>query len=109
MTQHPETTKNGKTSEGAAKTVDVLPRAVDLSDEVLDSVKTGQQAAIAAIRKFVDTVDKALPEAVHPLRETLVDGALELADELVTTQYQFLRSVVRSADRTLNKLHDSEG
>lgn len=109
MTQHPETTKNGKKSEGAAKTVDVLPRAVDLSDEVLDSVKTGQQAAIEAIRKFVDTVDKALPEAVHPLRETLVDGALELADQLVTTQYEFLRSVVRSADRTLNKPHDAEG
>ncbi len=108
MTQHTEATKNGEKSESAAKTVDVLPRAVDLSDEVLESVKSGQQAAIEAVRKFVDTVDKALPEAVHPLRKTVVDGALELADQLVTTQYDFLRSIVRSADRALNKPHDED-
>jgi len=100
------TTQNGKKNAGAKKTVDVLPRAVDLSDEVLESVKSGQQAAIEAVRKFVETVDEALPEAVHPLRQTVVDSALELADQLVTTQYEFLRSVVRSAERALSKPHD---
>ena len=88
--------------------MDVLPRAAELSDEVLESVKSGQQAAIEAVRKFVDTVDEALPEAVHPLRKTIVDSALELADQLVTTQYDFLRSIVRSADRALSKPHDSK-
>ena len=94
------TTQNGK------KNADVLPRAAELSDEVLESVKSGQQAAIEAVRKFVDKVDEALPEAVHPLRKTIVDSALELADQLVTTQYDFLRSIVRSADRALSKPHD---
>ena len=88
--------------------MDVLPRAAELSDEVLESVRSGQQAAIEAVRKFVDTVDEALPAAVHPLRKTVVDSALELADQLVTTQYEFLRSVVRSADRALSKPHDEK-
>jgi hypothetical protein len=108
MTKTTETTANGKKHESTDKTVDVLPRAAELSDEVLESVKSGQQAAIEAVRKFVDKVDEALPEAVHPLRKTIVDSALELADQLVTTQYEFLRSIVRSADRALSKPHDSK-
>jgi hypothetical protein len=108
MTKTTKTTENGKKHQSTDKAVDVLPRAVDLSDEVLESVKSGQQSAIEAVRKFVDKVDEALPEAVHPLRQTIVDSALELADQLVTTQYEFLRSIVRSADRALSKPHDSK-
>jgi hypothetical protein len=110
MTKSTKTTGNGKKKKnaGTAKTPEVLPRAVDLSDEVLESVKSGQQSAIEAVRKFVASVDEALPEAVHPLRQNVVDSALELADQLVTTQYEFLRSVVRSAERALNKPRDSK-
>ena len=85
-----------------------IDRTADLSEEVLKSVESGQRAAIEAVRKFVDKVDEALPEAVHPLRKTIVDSALELADQLVTTQYEFLRSIVRSADRALSKPHDAK-
>ncbi len=108
MTKNTHATENGTAAGGTVNAVDVLPRAVDLSDEVLESVKSGQQAALEAVRKFVDTVDEALPAAVHPLRKTVVDSALELADQLVTTQYEFLRSVVRSADRALSKPHDAK-
>jgi hypothetical protein len=81
----------------------VVERAADLSDEVLKSVEAGQRAAIEAVRKFVDTVDEALPAAGDrpSPRETIIDAALDMADRLVTTQYEFLRSVVRSADRAL--------
>jgi hypothetical protein len=34
-------------------------------------------------------------------RKTIVDAALDMADQLVTSHYNFLRSVVRSADRAL--------
>jgi hypothetical protein len=108
MTENTTTTENGKMAESTHKTVDVVPRAAELSDEVLESVKSGQQAAIEAVRKFVDTVDEAFPAAVHPLRKTVVDGALELADQLVTTQYEFLRSIVRSADRALSRPDDAK-
>jgi len=79
-------------------------RTADLSEEVLKSVEAGQRAAIEAVRKFVDTVDAVLPTiGEHPShRETVIDSALEMADRLVATQYDFLRSIVRSADRSLN-------
>jgi hypothetical protein len=77
----------------------------DLSEEVLKSVEAGQVAALKAVRKFVDTVDEVLPAIGDrpSRRETVIDAALEMADRLVTTQYDFLRSVVRSADRSLSK------
>ena len=77
----------------------------DLSDEVLAAVESGQRAAIDAVRKFVDTVDEALPAIGDrpSRRERVIDSALEMADELVETQYEFLRSVVQSADRSVGK------
>jgi hypothetical protein len=79
-------------------------RTADLSQEVLKSVEAGQRAALAAVRRFVDTVDDALPAIGDrpSRRETVIDAALDMADKLVTTQYDFLRSVVRSADRSLH-------
>ena len=80
-------------------------RTADLSEEVLKTVEAGQRAAIEAVRKFVDTVDEALPAIGDrpSRRETLIDAALDMADKLVTTQYDFLRSIMRSADRSLSK------
>gem|GEM_PF-2317579 len=77
----------------------------DLSEAVLKSVEAGQVAALDAVRKFLDAVDEALPAiGDRPSRRaTVIDAALEMADRLVTTQYDFIRSVVRSADHTLNK------
>lgn len=64
--------------------------ATELSDDVLQSVEDGQRVAIAAVRKFVDTVD-----------QEIVDSALEMADRLVHTQYEFSRKVVDSAGKSL--------
>ena len=82
-----------------------VDRTVELSDEVLESVAAGQRAAIEAVRKFVDTVDDVLPAIGDrpSRREVVIDAALDMADRLVTTQYDFLRSVVASADRSLTK------
>ena len=81
----------------------VVERAAGLSDEVLESVEAGRRAAIAAVRKFVDTVDEALPAVGDrpTRRKTIVDAALDMADQLVTSHYNFLRSIVRSADQAL--------
>jgi hypothetical protein len=89
----------------ADRTVDLVDRTAEISGEVLKAVEAGQRAAIEAVRKFVDTVDEALPAlGDRPTRrEAVIDAALDMADRLVTTQYDFLRSVVRSADRTLTK------
>ena len=99
--------RTGTESEkgGAADLKSAVDRTVDLSEEVLKSVESGQRAAIEAVRKFVDTVDEAIPAigGRPSRRETVIDAALEMADKLVTTQYDFLRSVVRDAGNTLGK------
>jgi hypothetical protein len=82
-----------------------VARTADLSEDVLKSIEAAQLAAIEAVRKFVDTVDEVLPTIGDrpSRRETVINAALEMADRLVTTQYDFLRSVVRRADRSLSK------
>ena len=78
-----------------------------LSEEVLETVEKSQRAAIDAVRKFVDTVDHALPALPHgdgPTgRQEIVDSALEMADRLVHSQYDFIRKVIDSASKTLNR------
>lgn len=79
--------------------------ATELSEEVLKSVEKGQRAAIEAVRRFVDTVDEVLPAIGDrpSRRQTVIDAALDMADKLVTTQYDFLRNVVGDAGRSLTK------
>ncbi len=81
-----------------------IERSTELSDEVMKSLESGQRAAIDAVRKFVDTVDEKLPIGEHPSkRQDIVDAAMEMADRLVHTQYDFLRNVVQSAGKALRK------
>ncbi|BBZ44795.1 hypothetical protein [Mycobacterium parmense] len=77
------------------------PRWAELSDDVLESVEAGRKQAIEAVRKFVDQISPVLPEQSR--RKTVVDAALDLADELVTTRIEFFRSVVRSAGEVMSK------
>ncbi len=83
----------------------VVERVADVSEEVLKSLESGQRAAIDAVRKFVGTVDEAIPaRGDHPSEhKTIVDAALEMADKLVKTQHEFVRSVINSASETLKK------
>jgi hypothetical protein len=90
------------------ETKSLVSRPADLIDDVRESAKAGQHAAGEALRKFRQTVDEVIPESVQPLRTKLVDAAIELADELVAAQYEFNRSLVRSADRALSKSDDEQ-
>jgi hypothetical protein len=77
------------------------PRWTELSDEVLDSVAAGRKKAIEAVRKFVDQVSLLLPDQSR--RKTVVDAALDLADDLVTARMEFFGNVVRSAGEAMSK------
>ncbi|AFM18010.1 hypothetical protein Mycch_3263 [Mycolicibacterium chubuense NBB4] len=77
------------------------PAWAGLSDDVLESVETGRKAAIEAIREFVDEVTPVAADQSR--RKTVIDAALELAEELMTARIEFLRSVVRSAGQTLSR------
>ena len=84
-------------------------RPVELSEQVLEEIKEGQEAAIRAVRNFTETVDKTLAEDDSPTQaEQIVDSALKMADKLVETQYSFLKQVVRSAGESLGGGASSE-
>jgi hypothetical protein len=91
--------------KAAAEPKSAVDKTVDLSEDVLKSVEAGQRAAIDAVRKFVETVDEALPGGGDgpTRREKVIDAALEMADRLVTTQYEFLHKVVHDAGHALER------
>ncbi len=96
-------------AKASAATTSMRPSAVDrtaeLSDDVLKSLESGQRAAIEAVGQFVDTVDKRLPSLGKQdpsRRQEVIDAALEMADRLVKTQYEFIRKVVDSAGKALS-------
>lgn len=107
----PATTKRGAsatTKRGASSTrVDGARRAAartaDLSDEILQELEEGASSALEAVRKFLGTVDEAIPPHGDgpSRREEITDSALVMAQRLVHTQAEFLRKVVDSAGRTL--------
>jgi len=96
----PTATRRSPAAASRSKTA--VDRATGLSDDVLESVEAGQRAAIDAVHKFVDTVDRTLPHGEgSSRRQEIVDSAMEMADRLVHTQYDFIRKVVDSAGKTL--------
>ena len=96
-----------KRTTTAPRPASAVDRTKELSEEVLDSLEKGQRAAIEAVRKFVDTVDQALPALPHgegpSRRQEIVDSALEMADRLVHAQYDFIHKVIDSAGKSLTK------
>jgi hypothetical protein len=72
---------------------------------VLESVESGQRAAIDAVRNFVDALDHAVPAhgAGVSKRQDVFDSAMQMADRLVHTQYDFMRNVIASAGTSLTK------
>jgi hypothetical protein len=111
--QRPPATKKQATTRKPRATrkenaTNAVERTTELSEDVLQSLDDGARTAIDAVRKFVETVDKALPPHGEgpSRREEITDSALEMAQRLVHTQSEFLRKVVDSAGRSLTKSGD---
>jgi hypothetical protein len=86
----------------------VVDRTSEMSDEVLKSLEAGERAAIETVGQFVITVEEALPQEVagtSDVAKKITESGLEMADRLVHTGHDFLRSVVDSTARALSS-HD---
>jgi vacuolar-type H+-ATPase subunit E/Vma4 len=84
-------------------------RATEVSEDVLEEVKEGQQAAIKAVRSFTESLDSTLERGEGTSQaEEITDAALKMADRLVETQYNFLRKVVRSAGESVGASGEGE-
>ena len=93
--KRPDSTSAGRTT--------VIERTTELSDDVLGDLEEGARNALDAVRRFTETVDKALPpdREGRSRAEEITDSALEMAQRLVHTQAEFLRKVVDSAGSSL--------
>jgi hypothetical protein len=98
----PPATRGKRDARSAAK------RTTELSEDVLQELEDGARSAIEAVRKFLGTVDEALPPPGEgpSRREEITDSALEMAQRLVHTQSEFLRKVVDSAGKSLSRSDD---
>ena len=87
-----------------------IERTTEFSEEIFSSLEEGARTALDAVRTFVATVDEALPSRGEGAskREEITDSALEMAQRLVHTQYEFLRKVVDSAGKSLSKPDDAK-
>ena len=86
----------------------VVDRTKTLSDEVLGSLEASERAAIEALGAFVIAIEEALPQEVagtSDVAKKITESGLEMADRLVHTGHDFLRSVVDSTARALSS-HD---
>jgi hypothetical protein len=90
--------------------LDVVDRTAKLSDELLKSFESSERAAIDAVGQFVMTVEEAVPSEVTGTTEVakkITKSGLEMIDQLVHTEHDLLRHVVRSAATWLSR-HDGE-
>jgi len=90
-------------SAGSAKTTSAksteLPGAV--REQVIDSVKQGQEMALGAVQSWVETLGKVVPKIpslpfapAGPEMAEAVAAAFDLAEELLTTQRRFASELV---------------
>ena len=62
----------------------IVDEPTEPSEEVLDSVKSGQEHAIAAVRTFVDTVEKTLTgEQTTDRRDRVLLTGLDRVEHLL--------------------------
>jgi hypothetical protein len=92
-----------KPRQAAGSDRGAVERTTELSERVLAQIKESQESAIEAVRRFMESVDDALPPhgEERSRRQEVIDSALEMSEKLVKTQYDFLTSVVRSAGEAL--------
>lgn len=89
----------------AARLASVVDRTSELSEEVLTSLEAGERAAIEAVGRFLVTIEDALPDEVNTTSEVvkrITESGLGMAQQLVHTQYDFLRQVIDSTAKSLS-------
>jgi oligoribonuclease (3'-5' exoribonuclease) len=89
----------------------VTDRAADVTDQVLDAVKTGQQSALEAVHTFVEKVNDAIPgesEEKPGQREKVIDSAFQMADRLVAALFEFVQKLVGATAKSLGAHKDED-
>lgn len=82
----PESAKESKGANG------------DRAAEVIGTIESAEQATIDAVRTFVESVDRALPDISDDSpRKKIIDSAFTMVERLVGTSNDLARNVVKVA------------
>lgn len=69
---------------------------------LIESISDTERAALDAVREFVDTVDRAVPDLGDGgPRQQIIDSAFRMAEQLVGASNQFATSIVTTTQRAL--------
>ena len=83
--------------------IDISTAGRDLQDEILNLIRTSQDAVVAALQAWTTTVQSVTPSFPKvnlpyadrlPKPETLVNGAYDFAEQLLSAQRKFANDVL---------------
>jgi hypothetical protein len=83
-----------------------VERATELSDDMVQALEDGARAATEAVGRFAVTLEEALPQEIQStsaVAKKITESAVEMADQLIHTQAEFLRKAVDSAGKSLTR------
>ena len=108
--QHNQRLKDGELMVSEHESTGPTGRATELSEDVIEALEDSGRAAIGAVRGFLATVEEAIPqgEGVRKVERQITDSALEMAEQLVHTQADFLRRVLGSAAKSRSSTEDKK-
>lgn len=77
---------------------EAIDRTAETADQVLEQLKSGGQSVVGAVRRFVGSVDEALPGGEDgPSRgHDIVDSALDMTDRIIESGSEAIRGIVRT-------------
>jgi hypothetical protein len=86
------------------ETTGKVERATELSEDVIQALQDNGRAAVDAVGRFLVAVEEALPQAerARGVEKKITESAVEMVQQLVQTQSEFLQKVVDSAAKSLS-------
>jgi hypothetical protein len=78
---------------------------------MIQALEDGGRAAADAVARFLTTLQEALPQGIERTSEVgkkITESALEMAQQLIHTQSDFLRKAIDNAGNSLTRSDDKK-
>lgn len=77
----------------------------EMAERVIQSIKEAENSALAAVHKFVDTVNDAIPDVggEDGRRKNVIDSAFKMTEQLVGTWTDMARHLVKVSQDALDE------
>ena len=87
-----------------------VQRTAELSKDVVQALEKSGRDAVEAVGRFLVAVEEALPqlEGARGVEKRITDSAVELVQQLIHTQSEFVSKAVESASKSLSRPADEE-